>query len=186
MLPDLLPCGQTLQRVDTYKYLGLLVSSDLRWSNHVGSICSKARKLLRMLYRRLYTHSNSDALFHLSIPCTSPLGVCKFDLEPIQNWRDQVTWGCSKPALRICRKSWNQSYQSLLELYLHSRTNVFTWACALCLRSYTTCVIFHPMYCVSIMQPELPEPRSAGHHTSTFTIQAFTPPNPKNLLSCGP
>ena len=34
--------GHILSRVDVYKYLGILLSSDLSWSPHVDAICSKS------------------------------------------------------------------------------------------------------------------------------------------------
>ena len=37
--------GHILCRVDVYKYLGILLSSDLSWSPHVDAICSKSRKI---------------------------------------------------------------------------------------------------------------------------------------------
>ena len=33
-----------LEQVQCYKYLGLLLSTDLRWSHHIETICTKARK----------------------------------------------------------------------------------------------------------------------------------------------
>ena len=118
MHPDLLLCDQPLQRVDTYKYLGLLVSSDLSWSDHVSSICSKARKLLGMLYRRFYAHSNSDALFHLYQSLVRPhLEYASSVLSPYRIGEIKALEDVQKFALRICRKTWDQSYQSLLELF---------------------------------------------------------------------
>ena len=35
-----------LEQVETFKYLGVLISSDLSWSKHVDSICAKERNLL--------------------------------------------------------------------------------------------------------------------------------------------
>ena len=67
-LPPLLLCNQPLQCVDTYKYLGLFISHDLSWSEHIHTICSKAKKLLGLLYR-FYQHADSDALLHGK--CTS-------------------------------------------------------------------------------------------------------------------
>ena len=49
--------GQQLQMVDTYKCLGLIISSYLSWS--------KAKRLLGILYRRFSAHSNSNLLFKL-------------------------------------------------------------------------------------------------------------------------
>ena len=116
--PDLLLCGQPLQKVDTYKYLGLLVSSDLSWSEHIDSICSKARRLLGILYRRFYTHSNSDALFQLYLSLVRPhLEYGSSVWSPYRTGEIKALEDVQKFALRICRKSWDQSYQSLLELF---------------------------------------------------------------------
>jgi hypothetical protein len=114
----LLLCGQPLQRVDTYKYLGLLVSSDLSWSNHVSSICSKARKLLSILYRRFYMHSNSDTLFRLYQSLVRPhLEYASSVWSPYRTGEIKALEEVQKFALRMCRKTWDQSYQSLLDLF---------------------------------------------------------------------
>jgi len=41
--------GQTLERVKTYKLLGLHVTDSLKWNVHVSSICSKAAQRLHFL-----------------------------------------------------------------------------------------------------------------------------------------
>ena len=46
--------GTILDVVPTFKYLGVLICSDLSWSEHIQGVCSKARKLLGLLYRRYY------------------------------------------------------------------------------------------------------------------------------------
>ena len=50
MPPTILINGIPLDMVDPYKYLELLISSDLSWSHHIDSIRSKARKILGLLY----------------------------------------------------------------------------------------------------------------------------------------
>ena len=46
--------GIPLEQVETFKYLGVLLSSDLSWSAHIDSICTKARKVIGLLYRRRF------------------------------------------------------------------------------------------------------------------------------------
>ena len=43
--------GALVQHVDTF---GVLLLYNLTWSSHINSICLKTRRLLRLLYRRLY------------------------------------------------------------------------------------------------------------------------------------
>ena len=44
--------GTTLEEVECYKYLGVLVKNNLTWSDHIAGICSKAKQILGMLYRQ--------------------------------------------------------------------------------------------------------------------------------------
>ena len=43
--PQMYLNNHQLENVQCYKYLGLLLSSDLSWSHHIQSTCTKARKL---------------------------------------------------------------------------------------------------------------------------------------------
>ena len=53
-----------LEQVETFKYLGIL-SSDLSWSSQIDFICTKARKLIGMLYRRFYGNVDNHSLLEL-------------------------------------------------------------------------------------------------------------------------
>ena len=54
--------GCPLEDVPTFKYLGIIISSDLSWSQHTEGICSKAMKIIGMLYRRYYQYADSSTL----------------------------------------------------------------------------------------------------------------------------
>ena len=54
-----------LEQVETFKYLGILLSSDLSWSSHIDFICTKARKLIGLLYRRFYGNVDNHSLLEL-------------------------------------------------------------------------------------------------------------------------
>ena len=45
----LLLFGSALERVDSYEYLGMLLTGDLSWSLQVESVCQKARHILGLL-----------------------------------------------------------------------------------------------------------------------------------------
>ena len=44
----------TLSRVDCYPYLGVTISSDLRWHNHISCISTKATRTLNFVRRNIY------------------------------------------------------------------------------------------------------------------------------------
>ena len=50
--PQLLLNGQLLDQVDTFKYLGILLSCDMSWSPHIATVCCKARQVIGHLYRK--------------------------------------------------------------------------------------------------------------------------------------
>jgi len=45
--------NHSLDQVKMFKYLGVLLSHDLSWDEHVQSVCSRARKIFGLLYRRV-------------------------------------------------------------------------------------------------------------------------------------
>ena len=95
----LLVNSEPLERVHSYKYLGIQLTSDLSWSAHISTLCSKARKF--------YRYSDMDRLKQLYVAFIHPhleyatavgdLHLSKdiLELESVQRF-----------ACRVCTKSW--------------------------------------------------------------------------------
>ena len=54
------PCFMYLEETDignieSIKYLGVTITSDLRWNTHVSNVCTKANRTLGFLGRNLYS-----------------------------------------------------------------------------------------------------------------------------------
>ena len=68
----LLLFGSALERVDSYRYLGVLLTGDLSWSLQVESVCQKARRILGLLYRRFYGLASQESLKQLYLSLMRP------------------------------------------------------------------------------------------------------------------
>ena len=88
------------------------------WSNHITSICTKARKLLGLLYRRFYKHAEPSALFQLYLSLVQPHleytsdvwdPHLQKDITPIDN--------VQKFGLRICAKQWDLEYDEFMSSF---------------------------------------------------------------------
>ena len=49
-----------MEKVDSMKYLGVYISSDLSWCVHIDIITSKARRTLGFIHRKLYRYVDSS------------------------------------------------------------------------------------------------------------------------------
>ena len=47
--------GTNLENIESIKYLGVTITSDLRWNTHVSNVCTKANRTLGFLRRNLYS-----------------------------------------------------------------------------------------------------------------------------------
>ena len=70
--PPLILNGSILDVVPTFKYLSVIFSSNLSWSNHIQGLCSKARKILGLVYRWYYQYSDSRSLLKQYISLVRP------------------------------------------------------------------------------------------------------------------
>jgi len=61
-----------LEFVFSFKYLGVLLTSDLLWSGHVKNACTKARQLIGLIYRRFYKYSSAQTLHQLYLALVHP------------------------------------------------------------------------------------------------------------------
>ena len=64
-LPPLFLNNNRLECVSSYKYLGVLLCSNLSWSPHIKTVCSKSRKVLGMIFRHFYQFSSQKTLLCL-------------------------------------------------------------------------------------------------------------------------
>ena len=113
--PQLFLAGQPLECVQSYKYLGVIITSNLSWLEHIQSICNKSRKLVGLLYRQFYLNADSDTLRQFYLSCIRP------HLEYMHAQNGTLTWQKRKPFWR--------RYKSLLGKYV---VKTGTWTMRVC------------------------------------------------------
>ena len=109
--------GDSLQRVECYIYLGLLIRSNMTWSMHISSTCFMAKQILGLLYRRFYDSASSDTLKQLYLSMFQPhLDYACLIWDPHLAKVKKKLEGVQKFACRLASHRWDASYQELLQL----------------------------------------------------------------------
>jgi len=109
--------GQRLEQVESFKYLGVLLSSNLSFSQHIQTICAKARKILGLLYRRFYKNTSNEALLQLYISLVRPhLEYASPVWNPYLKKDIKQLEDVEKFALKMITMQWDLGYQDLLRI----------------------------------------------------------------------
>ena len=109
--------GVPLERVEIFKYLGVLLRSNLGWSDHITMICSKARKLLGLLYRQFYNHATTDTIKKLYVSLIRPhLEYAAPLWDPHLQKDVDMLENVQKFAMKLITRKWDQGYAQLIEM----------------------------------------------------------------------
>ena len=139
--------GHPLDKVQTFKYLGILLSHDFSWGEHIQATCAKARKILGLLYRRFYHFTPSNSILQLYLSLVRPhlyyaasiwspyLTKDKVLLEDIQKFACRMTTRSPEPGTAVIKICWN--LLNFLDWNIDGWKLDFVFST----RSYTTCVI---------------------------------------------
>ena len=107
--------GKPMENVTSYKYLGVTLTSDLTWSDHIHNITRKARRLTGMLYRQFYRWSSPTALSSLYVSLVRPhLEHAAPAWNPYLIKDINSLESVQKFALKVCLKQWDTPYHQLL------------------------------------------------------------------------
>ncbi len=109
--------GLALESVPVFKYLGLMLTSDLSWSKHIQDTCTKAKKILGVLYRRFYQHADERTLRQLYISIVRPhLEYAAPVWDPHLRKDCELLEHTQKFAFKICTKTWDKGYDDLMDM----------------------------------------------------------------------
>ena len=103
-----------LPQVNSVKYLGIHLSSDLSWSSHISNKCSKTRKLIGLMYRQFHLCNPETALKLYKTFVRPHLEYASIAWDPHLVKDTQSLEQTQKFALRTCFKDWSCSYEELL------------------------------------------------------------------------
>ena len=84
--------------------LGVVLTDDLTWSEHINQITNKAKKAVGFIYRQFYNMSSKSSLLQLYNKTSSGVCITSMGLESVQKF-----------ALKMCIKNWSSSYSENLE-----------------------------------------------------------------------
>ena len=172
----LLCLGSTpLELVHSYKYLGVTLTSDLSWSEHIQSICVKSKKLIGLLYRRFY--GNADPATILILYCTLVRPHLEYACQvwsPYTQRDKDLLENVQKFALRMSFRQWNASYRELLNLCNISTLRECRLYLSLCLMYKITHSQVH-------FPPDIFIPKSPGTLRSTNILSSTSNHLPEQM-----
>ena len=109
--------GTPIEKVKTFKYLGLLISSDLSWTSHIDSVCSKAKRILGLLYRRYYNLADDATIKQLYIALVRPhMEYACVVWDPYTHKSVKALEQVQAFACKMVSHRWDAGYEELLEL----------------------------------------------------------------------
>ena len=113
--PLYIKAGVAVEQIHSVKHLGILLTSDLTWNEHINRICNKTRRLIGLLYRRFH-HCNPNLMLRLYKAFIRPhLEYATQVWDPYLIKDIDLLEKTQKFALRVCCKNWSASYGDLLE-----------------------------------------------------------------------
>ena len=111
----LLVNNTVLRMAKQFKYLGVTLSSDASWTPHINTICLKTRKLVGMLFRKFYCHTDSHSLLKLYLSTVCPhMEYASSVWDPYLKKNIDAIEHVQKFALKVCQKDWHSDYDTLL------------------------------------------------------------------------
>ena len=103
--------------IDTFKYLGILLGCDVSWSPHIAAVCSKARQVIGLLYRRFYPVADTHTLIRLYTSLVQPHLEHGYPVWAPYTHRDtEALESVQKFACSMATHCWRSSYEELLAL----------------------------------------------------------------------
>ena len=104
-----------LERVHSYRYLGVWLTPSLNWSMQVSEVC---RQQVGILYRKFYPSANSSSLLSLQLYLAYIRPHLEYAVpvwDPHQQGLISSLERVQKFALKVCTKNWSSGYESLLQ-----------------------------------------------------------------------
>jgi len=107
--------GEPIEKVSSFKYLGVNIYDDLTWSKHIQTVSSKARRIICMLYRQFYHCTSTPALLHLYKTQIRPhLEYASVVWDPYLAKDIKLLEGVQKFATKVISKNWDTEYSEIL------------------------------------------------------------------------
>ena len=126
--------GSLLERVDSFKYLGLKIKCDLTWTDHIKGICSKARRLVGLLFRQFYHYAEPSTIKTLYLTLIRPnLEYASTIWDPYLIKDRKLLEDVQKFSCKICVKDWHLGYDEMLDRLQIPRLDARRKALRLCL-----------------------------------------------------
>jgi hypothetical protein len=99
---------------DSAKYLGVTITSDLKWSTHITNTCNSAKCKLGLIYRNFH-QADQRSLIHLYKALVLPkLDYCSCVWDPHTTVLSAKLESVQGFAARLCTKRWSDSSSSLV------------------------------------------------------------------------